>query len=458
VLPELGDRSTLPDYLAYAALNNGGLEAAFNEWKAAIERIPQMRALPDPQFTYRYFISEIESQDPQVQGLNLAQAFPWFGKLELQGDIAAEQARAARARYEAAKLKLFYQVKSAYAEYYYLGRAIDVVAKTRGLIVYLEQVAQTRYAAGSAAHADVIRAQVELATLDDRLTALRTLRPAVMARLNAAMNRPVEAILPWPAELPQDPLEESDEAVLSQARRRNPDLAALDHDIARWRHAVALARLAYYPDVTLGFDYTDVRAARRAPGQGLNSTEAQRSLIQLSQGRGDLLDVFNIPRSFAPDPRPPDSGRDVWMVYMSINVPVWYDKYRAGEREAENLYYAAIARKRDRESELDAEIRWVLYHVRDAERRISLYRDTLLPKAEESLSATQTAYQGAKAAFSDLLDAERVLLEFELARYRASADRAQRRAELDMLAGSAVWPEPPAGATPAPTGSPATGN
>ena len=35
-LPELDSTVLLPDYLAYAALNNPGLEAAFSRWKAAV--------------------------------------------------------------------------------------------------------------------------------------------------------------------------------------------------------------------------------------------------------------------------------------------------------------------------------------------------------------------------------------------------------------------------------------
>ena len=46
--PVLTDDSTLADYLAYAALHNPGLEAAFNRWKAAAERISQVTSLPDP--------------------------------------------------------------------------------------------------------------------------------------------------------------------------------------------------------------------------------------------------------------------------------------------------------------------------------------------------------------------------------------------------------------------------
>ena len=118
-LPALNEESTVSDYLAYAALNNPGLEAAFNRWKAALEKVPQVRSLPDPKFTYSYFIKEVETRaGPQRHKFSLAQMFPWFGKLDLQGDVALEAANAERQRYEAFKLKLFFKVKDAYCEYY----------------------------------------------------------------------------------------------------------------------------------------------------------------------------------------------------------------------------------------------------------------------------------------------------------------------------------------------------
>ena len=109
---ELTGESGLGDYLAYAALNNPGLEAAFYDWKAALERVPQAESLPDPRFTYRYFIREVETRvGAQRQGFSLSQTFPWFGKLALRGGAAAEAARAEQQRFQAAKLKLFQQVK-----------------------------------------------------------------------------------------------------------------------------------------------------------------------------------------------------------------------------------------------------------------------------------------------------------------------------------------------------------
>ncbi len=52
-LPGLTENSGLSDYLAYAALNNPGLEATFNRWKAALDRVPQVKSLPDPRFNYK---------------------------------------------------------------------------------------------------------------------------------------------------------------------------------------------------------------------------------------------------------------------------------------------------------------------------------------------------------------------------------------------------------------------
>ena len=106
-VPQLTEDATLSDYLHYAALNNPGLEAAFNRWKAALQKVPQARALEDPTFRYAYFIKEVETRaGPQRHKFELSQMFPWFGKLDAKGDIALESAHTARQGYESEKLKL----------------------------------------------------------------------------------------------------------------------------------------------------------------------------------------------------------------------------------------------------------------------------------------------------------------------------------------------------------------
>lgn len=400
-LPELNEDSTLSDYLAYAALNSPGLEAAFHRWKAALERISQVAALPDPRFTYGYFIREVETRvGPQEQTFALMQTFPWFGKLRLQGEKAFEESKALREQYEATRLRLFFEVQNAYFEYYYLGRAIPVVQENRDLLKYLEEVARARYKAASARHPDVIRAQVELGKLEDRLRSLRDLEEPIRARFNAALNRPINAPLPWPKSAPVDQVATNTEDLLTWLKIKSPHLRELAHELAKQERAISLAQKDYWPDVALGLNYIDT-------------------------GRAGMAGVS-------------DSGKDPILASVSINLPIWGDKRRAAVREAKQLRRAALMRKADLENTLSADVKLAYYEFRDAERKIDLYRDTLLPKADESLKATETAYRAGNATFSDLIDAQRVSLEFTLAYERALADYNQWLAKLEMLVGRGI--------------------
>jgi len=88
-----GDANTpveLEDYLAFAAMHNAGLQVAFEQWKIAVEQVPQAKSLPDPKFTYGYFIEEVETRvGPQRNKLEIMQTFPWFGEIEARTDAAA---------------------------------------------------------------------------------------------------------------------------------------------------------------------------------------------------------------------------------------------------------------------------------------------------------------------------------------------------------------------------------
>ncbi len=400
---KLSDRSSLNEYLAYAALRNPGLKAAFYRWQAALARGTQARSLPDPQVRFGYFIRQVETRvGAQRSKLGVSQMIPWPGKLVLAGQVAEKAAAAARQRYEAAKLRLFYRVKNAYYEYYYLAKAIEVTKANVDLVKYLEQVARTKYKAGAAKHPDVIRAQVELGKLEDRWKSLRDLRSPLVAQLNAALDRPAEAELPWPkAPPPRARLNARDAQVLAEVKTANPELAALDAEIERAGKAVRLARQSYFPNFMVGVDYV-----------------------------------------FTDDPDGPmpteDRGKDPVMVGVGITLPLWLGKKRAAVREARARLLATGFSRRNRENVLLARVKRVLFGVRDAERKIDLYAEVLIPKAKQALGATETAFKAGKVDFLNLIDAQRVLLEFQLSHERALSRHAQRVGELEMLVGKAV--------------------
>lgn len=389
---------TLGHYLVWASIHNTGLKAAFDRWKAALERIPQARTLPDPRFHYRYFIEQVETRvGPQRQAFGLSQHFPWFGKLALRSGVAVEAARAAQARFEADKFTLFYRVKKAYYEYYYLGRAIKVVRENRDLVTYLEDIARVRFKTATAGHPDVIRAQIELGKLDDQLRTLEDLRDPMTANLNALLSRPAQARLPWPQPISEQPVEVNDSQLFHWLGQSNPSLLVMRHEIAKKREQIRQARKSEYPDLTVGVDYIDTAGA---VASGVS-----------------------------------DSGKDPVSVSLSINLPIWRERYDAAVRESLASFGAATRMRLDRQHSLEADLQTAIHKLRDASRKINLYRDTLVPKATQSIKATEAAFRTGTASFRDLIDAQRVLLEFRLAFERALTDHGQHLAKIEMLVG-----------------------
>jgi len=140
---------------------------------------------------------------------------------------------------------------------------------------------------------------------------------------------------------------------------------------------------------------------------------------QMSRGSGMTNDEMNPPLA----------------LMVSLNIPIWWEKYAAGVREAKARYWAAQRDKTEKANSLGADLKMAAYNCRNAQRKIALYRDTLLPKARQSLKSIQVEYQTGKASFTDLIDAQRILLEFQLSHERALADRQQALAEMEMIVG-----------------------
>jgi outer membrane protein, heavy metal efflux system len=400
----LPEDATLDDFIRYAMQHSPALEVAFHRWRAAAERIPQAKSLPDPQIGFAPVLDQVDrSSEYMGERYSISQVFPWFGKLSLRGDIAGENAQAEAQRFEAARLELVDRVTRSWFEYAWLHEAAATARENRNLLIRLESVARSLFRTGMVGQTDVNRAQVELGRLDDQVRSLEDMLGTAAAELNAALGRPAHARLPAVPPAPSrqvvtDLPERDDEAWLALARQNNPGLAASRHEVARERQSIALARKEYYPDIRLGLEYARDGSARMAMMDG--------------------------------------GGADMLMGTVSLNLPIRRARYAAGVREAQARLGAATRLVRDQENRLEAELKGALFAYRDGARRMSLYGGTLVPKARQSMATTEAAYRAGASNFSDLIDAQRVLLEFELAHERAAAERGTALARIRALVGA----------------------
>jgi outer membrane protein TolC len=388
----MNDLQRLEDYLRYASLNNAELKAKFHQWKAAVEEVPQAKALPDPEVKYGYYTRQSDMQMNQMVGV--MQMFPWFGKIDARTEAAAKSAEAAQQKYQAARLALFKEVKEGFYEYVYLAKTTGIAMENLELLRHFEEVARTKYTAAEAGQPDVIRAQVELARVEYILRSLEQLREPVVSRLRSALTLPADTNLPWPKQEEFEVVPLDYERLVTLLVQKNPELAGLNFEAMAAKSRIELAKKNFYPDIGVGVEWT----------------EFERS--------GGM------------------SGRDSVALMFKINLPLWRDSYSAGERQAQAMAMSTEQEKIDTENSLLAKAAQSYYDYNDSIRRIRLYRDTLIPKGEELLRASETAYKGGTIDFLSLIDSQRLLLDYYLSYQRALADNRQKLAELEMLVGT----------------------
>jgi hypothetical protein len=99
-------------YLEIAAKNNPTVLQRFNEYQAALQKVPQVGSLPDPEFSAGVFLKPMELVNGnQIADLRLMQMFPWFGVLKNAKDEMSLMANAKFEQFRDAKLQVFYDVQ-----------------------------------------------------------------------------------------------------------------------------------------------------------------------------------------------------------------------------------------------------------------------------------------------------------------------------------------------------------
>lgn len=377
------------------------LAAAFERWRAALERAPQVRSLPNPQLKLTHFVEEVETRvGPQRNRIGLMQTVPWPSKLTRAADAASLEAERYRRELEDLRAELVLKTRLAWLDLFDLRQTIRVTRESLQVLESYDAIARIRFRTAGLRHPDVIRVQIEIGSLEDRLQSLEDRRRPLTAVLNALLDRRSDAPIPWPGALPEwlaDDAELSLEDLSAEMTRRHPKLAALREQIERAGALSERADAEFFPDLLFGVDVIDT-----GPAQNRNL-------------RG--------------------SGKDPVLLTFGLSLPIWGGRIQAGRREARARGRSARSRLADQTRSLEAALQKALFDRRDAERKVALYGRTLIPKAEEAQRALSAAYQTGEGDFLSLLDIERTLLNYRLEVETAKVASARAAARIQRLRG-----------------------
>jgi cobalt-zinc-cadmium efflux system outer membrane protein len=375
------------EYLSEAAKENAGIQAAYENWQSALSKVAYSNSLPDPKITYGHFIESVETRvGPQKFKLGLAQMIPWIGKLSSRKDVASQQASLAEMELALAYTELRLELTEAFLDLFYLQSSLRIQKDYIDLAKVIEQTAQSQTKVGGSG-ADVIQAQMELNRLQYELKTLEENELTAVARVNAILNKPVESRLDLPSDidllLVEPPAGVIAKRTNEELKVLNPKMKIIETQRSVQESRKKLVHQNRYPDVTVGVDWIKTDKAIMAT---------------------------------------PDSGKDPVIAFVSINVPIWQGTYRSQEKEVDAQVNRFSGLYRQHLYDLQARQEKILYSYSDARRRVELFRDLLVPEAEQSLSILTDAYKTGRADFERLQNAQITLLKLQLSLERARSD------------------------------------
>lgn len=391
----------LPRLLAIARDNNPELAAAREGVRAAREDYRLALAIPDPKVSAGYFISEVETRvGPQRAKVGASQMIPWPGKLAAKRKVAKEKVKAAQQKENAVWARLTAQIRSTYASLYATGRAVEINTANLELLEYMESVLLAKYAAAVAKQRGVLKLQVEAAVLEDKIESLEAQGVKLREKLRALLGGSLDVRLMYPNQVAQlhiaDVITDLEQRVLDM----NPALRAEAHTTLAAEARIGLARQAFAPDFMLMTDY-------------MLTDESESAMVD-----------------------PAENGKDPWVIGVSATVPIWLGTKNSRVRKAGAMRSMQARKQENMENSLVARAAALRETYLDAQRKVALFDSVLVPKARQTLALVQDAYANTKASVLDFLDAQRMLMDLEVALARLIARRETVAGRIDMLTGS----------------------
>jgi outer membrane protein, heavy metal efflux system len=386
-----GEVLTIEAALAYARHHNPAIGAASSRVQAAQKVPAQALAYEDPMVTWEVWNSPGNFRIDEAENniFRLSQKIPFPGKLRLKGEMASKDAEKTEAELKAEEIDTVAQVKKAYYALWLVYRNLEVYRRDQELVTQFARIAEQKYAVGQISQTDVLRAQVELTRMINRVTTETLALGKAQARLNALFSRPPEAPLGAPQNPPAPAVPYSMTELEKLTLGIRPELLAQTRALDKERLALALARKAYYPD------------------------------FEVSINRFVNFDE-----------------RDGFGISVSTSIPLAFKyKYDAGVGEATaNVQTGQDELWRLRDLAL-FEVKQALVEAQTALEQRNLFLHTHIPQAEQALQASQIGYQTGTLDFLSLIDSVRAIEQVHLEHLMAAADFERAWAELERGVG-----------------------
>lgn len=432
---------SLMNYLKIAVQNNPTVMQRYNEYQAALQKIPQVGSLPDPQLELGVFLSPMELiGGNQVADIKLMQMFPWFGVIKNAKDEMSLMAKAKYETFRDAKLQVCYDAQRTWFDLYKIRQNIKISEENVQLLKTIERLTLVKFRSGSlggnssasggsvssvttntnsggssgmnsmggsssattgsrpevssgssgmgsslgtTSLTDVYQIQIETGDLENNISALRNEEQVVIARFNSQLNRPQKTAVYVPDVLPTEPLGIAYLSVSDSMFTRNPMLGMLQYEQQSLDARKKMQKQMGLPMVGVGVNYSVIAKSPM-------STSSM-------------------------------NGQDMIMPMLTLTLPIYRGKYNAIQAETKFLKTATEQNYRATANALQTEYYEALQLYNDAQRRMKLY-DSQSQLARKSLDIMIKTFSSSTSGLTDILRIRQQLFNYELKQVEAITD------------------------------------
>ena len=373
--------------------NNPEIRAARFRFEAATKRPSQVGPLPEPKLTLANVgvgqpFSRLNVSEFAYRGIGLAQEIPFPGKLGLAAEEARREADSERQNYRSIVLEKASQLKTAYYDWYFATKSIEITTKNRDLLDRLEQIARARYAVGKGIQPDVLKAQVEVSGLVQQLEVLEQKKLLTEARIRSLLNS--ELPLGRPADIQQTPMPLKLESILQMVEAQSPRLQSEQAMVQSRALGIDRARKEYRPDFNVAFQW-------------------QHTASQFP---------------------------DYYMATAEIKLPVYFGrKQRLGVEEAQARFQEARENYQAARQDLVFAAKDKYFTAMTSEKLLALFQSGIIPQSSTALESALSGYEVGNVDFLTLLNNAITLLNYEMQYYQELTKHEQALAALEPLVG-----------------------
>jgi len=404
IIPVMAEQAqeilSLKEIVDTAVKNNPAVIESQKRWEEKEARIPLAKAWANPQFGIMKDDipkSTLNPFDAMMTEYTFTQDIMNPSKLKAMGKMAGSDAAMTKANYQDKQMEAYAAAKTAYYDLLYADKALEIGKDNQQLMGQLVQIAQVNYSTGMVPLQDTLRAQTEFSKMTTDLLSMASMAAVAKAKVNTVIGRKADTPFTVKEEFSATPPDFDLTSLQTEAQAGKPAVVGMERQVEMAKNGVELAKKQQLPDYQFSIGYKDRKQTMM------------------------------------------DTTPDTWKMEVMVMLPIWQGKNKAEIKSAAASLEAAQASLTNMQNMTDLDLQMALTEAQSAWRQIDLYKNTVIPQAEQTYQAGVVSYTNGKVDFMAVLDSLNALRNVRLDYYKARVNYEKAVADLEKAVGKPLF-------------------